>query len=240
MPVTLQTQRSGMRHLTAPMQTQRGNGLLELLLSLAVMATVSLSVINMSQKAQSKERGRWMADALQSFTQVAAQYFIANRTAIETILSGDLKEAAQFCAINVTSNSPGGVPSANALKRTCAVDASFLRARGLWPESMPLDVGRSRWAAVFRQLPSPQAGSASQEVFVFLAALDQGGIKTQGEMAYTESLPEFVDQTQASLASLGAMGGFIPPGKDFGACQYNALLRQACGQGWRVNLEDFL
>lgn len=229
-----------MPHFKKFMRTQWGGGLLELLLSLAVLSTVSLSVINMSQKAQSKERGRSVADALQSFTQVAAQYFIANRLAIETILSGELKEAPQFCAINVTNNIPSGVPSANALKRTCAIDTSFLRARGLWPESMPLDVGRSRWAAVFRQLPATDAGRVSEELFVFLAALDQGLIKTQGDTVYTESLSEFVDQTQASLASLGAMGGFIPPGKDYGACQYNARLRQACGQGWRVNLEDFL
>jgi hypothetical protein len=223
-----------------PLRTQWGSGLLELLLSLAVMATVSLSVINMSQRAQSKERGRWMADTLQSFTQVAAQYFIANRSAIEIILSGELKEAAQFCAINVTDKTPSGVPSANALKHTCAVDASFLRARGLWPESLPLNAGQSRWAAVFRQLQAPDGGSAAQEMLVFLAVLDQGSIKTQGATAYTGLMPEFVEQTQASLASLGAMGGYIPPGKDYGACQYNALLKQACGQGWRVNLEDFL
>jgi hypothetical protein len=36
------------------------------------------------------------------------------------------------------------------------------------------------------------------------------------------------------------MGGFIPPGKDYGACLFNDRIRQACGQGWKINLADFL
>ena len=210
------------------------------MLSLGVMAAVTLSVITMNDKAQNKERGRLAADALQSFTQIAAQYFIANRVELENIMSGDLSHAANFCAINLSSANPNGVLAANALKRTCAIDTSLLKAKGLWPESLPTNTGANRFVAVFRQLTIQNVANGADEVLVFSAPLDQGAIRTQGEAPFTASVGQFVEQTHASLASLGAMGGFIPPGKDYGACLYNDRIKQACGQGWKINLSDFL
>ena len=231
---------SGSSHLRGQSCQQKGNSLLELMLSLGVMAAVTLSVITMNDKAQNKERGRLAADALQSFTQIAAQYFIANRVELENIMSGDLSHAANFCAINLSSASPNGVLAANALKRTCAIDTSLLKAKGLWPESLPINTGANRFVAVFRQLTIQNVANGADEVLVFSAPLDQGAIRTQGEAPFTASVGQFVEQTHASLASLGAMGGFIPPGKDYGACLYNDRIKQACGQGWKINLSDFL
>ena len=219
---------------------QEGNSLLELMLSLGVMAAISLSVLSMNDKAQNKERGRLAADALQSFTQIAAQYFIANRDALEAIMAGDLTNAASFCAINLTSADPSGTLAANALKRTCAIDTSLLKAKGLWPQTIPVNTGANRFVAVFRQLTSQGVANGADEVLVFTAPLVQGSIQTQGEVQYTASLGQFVELTQASLASLGAMGGFIPPGKDYGTCLYNKQIKEACGQGWKINLSDFL
>ena len=146
-------------HLRGQSCQQKGNSLLELMLSLGVMAAVTLSVITMNDKAQNKERGRLAADALQSFTQIAAQYFIANRVELENIMSGDLAHAANFCAINLSSANPNGVLAANALKRTCAIDTSLLKAKGLWPESLPINTGANSFVAVFRQLCHRKRGS---------------------------------------------------------------------------------
>ena len=221
---------------------QAGNSLLELILSLGVMAVISMSVVIMNSKAQSQEKGRLASDAIQSFTQLAAQYFIANRSALESVMSGaaDPSLAPGSCAINITSSNTSGVPTANPSQHTCTIDATLLQAKGLWPLSMPINQGSHRYVAIFHQLPSADASSSADEVLVLVAEVQNGVIKTQGSAVYTAPLTEFVEQTAASLASLGAQGGFIPPGKDFGTCRYNTQIKEACGQGWKVNLADFL
>ncbi len=222
--------------------TQSGNSLLELILGMGIVLVISLSVLEMNSKAQAQEKGRLNADALQAFTQVAAQYFIANRLELESIMSGlsETNLSPSLCAINVTALSPLGVPSANALKHTCAIDTSLLRAKGLWPRSMSIDQGAHRLVAVFRLLGAPGALAPADEVLILTTELQGGNVRTQGDVVYSASLKQFVEQTSASLGSLGASGGYVPPGHDFGNCRYNEQLKEICGQGWRVNMDDFL
>jgi hypothetical protein len=221
---------------------ESGNTLLELVLGMGIVLALSMSVIEMNNKAQAQEKGRLTADTLQAFTQVAAQYFIANRSALESAMSGlgAVSQANGLCAINITALTPLGVPSANVLKHTCAIDTSLLRAKGLWPQSWSIDQGTHRLVAVFRMLGLPGDASPADEVLILTTELEGGSIRTQGEVLFTASLPEFVQQTSASLGSLGASGGYVPPGHDYGTCHYNTLLKEICGQGWRINMADFL
>jgi hypothetical protein len=221
---------------------QIGNSLLELVIGLGLVMAMSLAVLEMNNKAQAQEKGRLGADALQAFSQVATQYFIANRVALESTMSGQSEAglANGLCAINFSTLTPLGVPSANTLKHTCAIDTSLLREKGLWPQSLSIDQGSQRFVAVFRLLGLPGSSMPADEVLIFSAELQEGMVRTQGEVLFTAAMSQFVEQTAASLGSLGAAGGYVPPGRDYGNCHYNAQLKEICGQGWRVNVADFL
>ncbi len=49
------------------------------------------------------------------------------------------------------------------------------------------------------------------------------------------------DETQAGMAAMGGMGGFVPVGT-MGACTTarSTTTYEACGNGWKVNLANFV
>lgn len=82
--------------------------------------------------------------------------------------------------------------------------------------------------------------TGADEVLVLSAALQNGQIKTQGEVTYAGSEQSFLEQMQTSMAILGGAAGFVPPGHDVGGCYYNASVREACGNTWSVSLSGFI
>jgi type II secretory pathway pseudopilin PulG len=235
---------------------QRGWSLLESLLGLALMASVLAGVLTLQTRLADRRQGQLEADEVSSFTQLMAQYFIAHRLAMEAQMAGGTSNASSTasnpCQINVTPSAVAGggtgivtgagqgVPSSDPLKHTCAVDTSLLLALGLWPSGMPTERGGRRLVAIFRQVYWAGQATGADEVLVLYAATQDGKILSQGASVFQGREASFLELIEASQSLLGGTGGYVPPGHDVGACQYNDQIKQACGQAWAVSLADFL
>ena len=228
--------------LKRPLQlkSHRGWGLLEAILGLGLLALVFAGALGLQQRLADRRLGEAQADAVASFTQLAAQYFVAHRLEIDAIMAGSSADTGHNCQINVTPASGVGLAAVDPQKHTCAIDSTLLLARGLWPSGVPVDNGVARWVAVFRQVQVRGEATGADEVLVLSAALQNGQIKTQGEVTYAGSEQSFLEQMQTSMAILGGAAGFVPPGHDVGGCHYNASVREACGNTWSVSLSGFI
>ena len=231
--------------MNVPARMQRGFSLIEIVVGTALTGLVLASALALAQRSNDQTTGRSQADQLTSFQQLAGQYFIANRTAIEAAMGGDATKAAQYCQINVPLGSTTGTLATNSAKRTCAFDATLLNANGLWPVGMSVDAipGQARYVAIVRQIMTTggtPAPTGADEMLIVLAPESGGNVQTTGTVAFSGDVKRAADQIEASMAAMGGTGGFIPPGTDYGNCQYNATTEQVCGAGWAVVLSDFI
>jgi type II secretory pathway pseudopilin PulG len=219
---------------------QNGWSLLEMILGLGLMALVLGAGVSLQARVSDRQRGQLKADAVSNVTQLAAQYFLAHRQALEARMSGSNSDAPNPCQINVLQTTGVGVAAFDTVKHTCAIDTSLLLSLGLWPSGVPIDNGVERWVAIFRQVYWAGQATGADEVLVLSAALQNGQILQQGEVTFKAQESSFLEQMQASLSILGGAGGFVPPGHDLGSCQFNSLVKQVCGNAWAVTLSDFL
>lgn len=216
--------------------------MIEIVVGTALLGMILASALALNQKADSQTRGRNTADVLASFQQLAGQYFISNRANIEAAMGGDAAKAASYCQINVPAGSTTGTTAANSTLHTCAFDTTQLAAQSLWPTGAPLNFnGTARYVAIVRQVLNGGTPTGADEMLIVMAPLDgSGAIKTTGTVTFTGSAAAVTDELQANMAALGGSGGFVPPGTNYGACQYNGTTKQVCGTSWSVSLADFL
>lgn len=227
------------------LKNQNGSLMVELLIGLAIAGAVLGFVLRNGAQADSQTTGRMRADTLSSFQQLAEQYFSNNRDDIEAAMAGDVAKAAAHCRINVAADGSGGTVTMNTTKHTCAFDSTLLRAKGLWTAGMNVNVtGANRYVAIFRQLMSTDAvpvPTGTDEMLVVMAQLSGAGdVMTSGSVTFNGDASKAIQEAKASMDALGGPGGYVPPGKDTGPCQYNATTKQTCGNGWTVTLSDFL
>lgn len=223
---------------------QRGFSIMEIMIGTALIASLLGSVMVLQARSNNETTGRNDADSLASFQQIVGQYMIANRTDIEAAMGGDATAAAAHCLVNVAADGTGGTVSANSTKHTCAFDATLLRAKGVWPNGMSVNVnGTGRWVAIVRQIWSggaTPAATGADEVLIVQAPIDgSGDVLTTGTVTFTGDVRRASEELSAGMAALGGSGGYVPPGKDYANCQYNATTKQVCGAGWVVTLSDF-
>lgn len=224
---------------------QKGFGLVEVIIGLALAGVFLGYMLRMSTRAEAQTAGRARADVQASFQQLAAQFFTNNRTDIEAAMGGDTTKAAQYCLINVAADGSGGTNTMDSTKRTCAFDSTLLRAKNLWPAGQNVNLNSAgRYVAIARQVMtsggSPTA-TGSVEMLVVVAQLDSSGnVMTSGSATFAGDPSKAMQEIKAGMDALGGSGGYIPPGADTGQCQYNGTTKQACGNGWIVNLSDFL
>jgi len=221
-------------------RSERGWSLLEMIVGLGLLAVVLAGGLSLQKRLADRQLGLHQADQVSNFTQLAVQYFLANRAAMEAKMAGLASDAPNPCQINVSLPSGVGQAAFDAVKHTCAMDASLLLALGLWPSGVPIDDGVQRWVAIFRQVYWAGKATGADEVLVLSAALQNGQVLSHGEVAFKGQDASFLEQSQASLSLLGGAGGFVPPGHDVGSCQFNSVLKQVCGKAWAVTLSDFL
>lgn len=225
--------------------------MLEIMIGTALLGAVLASAMLMNKQSESQVAGRNKADALASFQQLATQYFNNNRTDIEAAMGGDAAKQALVCRINEAADGSTATTAANSTKRTCAFDASHLVAAKLWPaglspnlpsNQMPVSgVNGGRYVAIARQIMNGATPTGADEILIVLAPLDaSNNVMTTGTVAFSGTKDAFSDEQKASLNALGGTGGFIPPGTDYGPCQYNGTTKQACGNGWSVTLSNFI
>lgn len=214
--------------------------MLEVMGATAVGGLILASAFSMQQKADDQETGRATADLMSSFQQVAVQYFAANRTDIEAAMAGDATKAGVHCLINVADDGSGGTVSVGSTNHTCAFDATNLKAKGVWPTGVQINAGTGRYVAIVRQVLAAGVPTGADEMLVVLAPLQGGNVMTSGSVSFSGDLQRTMEQIQSGATSLGGAGGYIPPGQNYGPCQYNASTKQVCGSTWSVNLADFL
>lgn len=224
---------------------QKGFGLVEIILGLVIAGALLGYALRMSTRAESQSIGRARADVQASFQQLASQFFYNNRSDIEAAMAGDAAKAALYCLIDVAADGTGGTNTMNATKRTCAFDSTLLRAKKLWPPGQNINLNEAgRYVAIARQVMSTDSTpvpTGADEMFVVVAQLaSDGKVLTTGSATFTGDPAKAMAEAKGGMDALGGSGGYIPPGKDIGPCKYNATTKQACGNGWVVNLSDFL
>jgi len=217
-----------------------GFAMMELMIGLSMLALLVFGGVEMGARVQRLNAAHEDAEAMASFSQLVGQYWVANRAAIELVMSGQSQVGSVYCATNVSLNGLSLTPSFDTLKHTCVIDSTLLQAKGLWPQSMPTQRANNRWVAAFRQITNLNEVTGADEVFMFMSPLQNGQLMTQGEVKINLPLQAYVEQFQASMSELGGMGGFVPPLQTVGNCLYTSAVQQACGREWRVAISDFL
>lgn len=217
--------------------SQRGISLVEALLSLAVLASISYYLL-LQQASSAKElRGKRVADSMKDFSEVATNYLLSYKDGvIEAGKTG--ANAATYCVINANPSTGVGTTANNTAKHTCAVDVSFLKFKKVVPPSYPdYNEYRQKWTAIYRVVyldHDSNAGTPDQpdgSVELLVVAATNGGLEKSAD--------------NEEIISAGGMsgfnGGFIPTGTVAG-CTFNATTKQACGAGggWKVDLTGFI
>lgn len=218
---------------------QRGFALFEILLGLIFMAIVAGSVIQWQSRNSTVERARLEAESLASFQKLAEQYILNNRSEIlQATQSGT--NANKHCVFGATGYSAatgvltGGTVTNDTSLHTCAFDAIALSLKGMWPFGTPATTD-DRWVAIVKQVYSGATPTGNLEVLF---------VKASASGTLPPILPWDKDQSQAMKANeaakvLGSAGGVIPVGTT-ATCQATRSTVQACGNGWKVDLSQFV
>lgn len=247
----------------------RGLSLLETMIGLALMGAALTFALKASDQSNGEQRGRQDAETLATFQQLAAQYFVSNRTAMmSAMVSTDASDAnvQTHCVIKVATVTatvaPGTTPGSagangtlawSSTKKTCAMDATLLQAKSQWP-GLPIDFqdpamgGQWRYVAIFRRVMAPGPDSilgnaddvATDAADMMTLRMDgDGNLGTAVTAADWNKDVERKQRTGAARDALGSTGGTMPIGA-VGWCTTNKTTTQVCGNGWNVNLSDFL
>jgi len=225
------------RHL----RRQAGITMTEVLLGVAVATAILVGVARFTAQTQGEIRAKNVAEHLQSFQQSAAQYFIANRDAMMSAMA-DGTGAADYCMIQANpSDGTGGTQANSTTKHTCALDADWLKFKGVMPGSFKAtNTYGQRWVAIFRRIyePGPDSTMGTEDdVATGNADMLVVGMNVAGAL----SAPFNELATAAEI--IGGNGGVIPD-QDRVTCKAirSSSTYEACGTqgGWKVNMSDFI
>ncbi|WP_027015217.1 PulJ/GspJ family protein [Comamonas composti] len=230
------------QHSKPPLKRQHGATLVEGLLALAISVVMISALVYLLVDGQTEMRAKNEAQRLTAFQRVAAQYFTAERETLLGAMDASTQEeheaAALACRIAVPASGEGGTPAYSSEKHTCMVDASFLRSRGLLPAGMSdTNAYGEKLIAIFRRIREKNEQGQwvlSDNVdMVVLPVLAEGLSYTQHESRHAENL--------STASMMGSTGGVIPD-RDRGNCkaERSSTTYEICGNGWRVQLGDFL
>jgi type II secretory pathway pseudopilin PulG len=223
------------------MQHQRGMIIIEIIIGLGLIGVALAMGMYVNRTAEDQSSGRVTADTLSTFQQLASEYYLANREGFTLAMNGDATAMDTYCLINVPQSGGGGTRAATSGKHTCAFDTTQLRAAKQWPSQLTVNAnkGSGRYVAIVRQIMDGSVATGADEMLIVTAPLSNGNVMTAGAVAFTGDKSRKAEEIAATMAALGGTGGYIPPGTDLGPCAYNATSKQACGNGWTVQLSDF-
>lgn len=212
----------------------RGAMLVEFLIGAAVLGLVINYFLDLQRQNDVQVKAKADAEAQSMFIQVASQYFLNNRSAFDTAMDTGTG-ANQYCMLGVNADGTGGTQANSTTLHTCAFDANLLVAKGLWPSGLSTSTKNGRFTMILRRVyDSTPAATGGHEAFFVLAS-------TTGSLSAVTMTRETSTALAAGKASLGTVGGYVPVG-NMGGC---AAIRttstyQACGEGWQVNLANFI
>ncbi|CAN7627218.1 type II secretion system GspH family protein [Acidovorax delafieldii] len=217
---------------------QKGWSLTEVMLALVVISGMAYAVAPLFRKNAEESNAKIMADDFSLFQTSASSHFQSNRDAYIAAMT-DGTGAADICKIGVDpATGTGGISTFDPTLHTCAVDGSILRFQQALPTSVRQKnrYGES-WVAIFKLVyttHAPIEPTGGVEMLVLSADLSgTGGVVVKDANRYSEAV------TAGEFA--GGQGGAIPDG-DRATCVVNKSTStfQACGNGWKVNLADFI
>lgn len=241
---------------------------MEIILAIAVMSVIVAFTLRMTSDQNTQILAKNKAEDFATFQQVAAQYFISNKTDMLAAMADTSPGTSvkAHCVVSVVDlnqtidpgNSPGNAGTNGTLawsttKKTCAFDATLLAAKKVWPAGVPYNFkdvdagGDARYVAIFKRVVSPGPdnilGNAddvlSDNVEMLVLQMDiDGNLGLISPNLWMGDRDRRM-QTETIRSGLGATGGTFAFG-DVGWCQSNNTQTNVCGNGWNVNLENFL
>jgi type II secretory pathway pseudopilin PulG len=217
---------------TRPRSRQRGLSLLEALLTTALLLAMLGGVARLLSDARDSLHAARAAERLQSFQTAAAEYLLANREPIlDAMTTGN--DGGQWCRMDLLPDGSGGTPSFDTTRRTCRIDATLLKAKGLLPPGHPgTTVQGETLVAIFRRVVQGSQLTGHVEMLM-LATYAGTAAHVPDDRRYLRSV--------AASERLGASGGWVPD-RDRGTCRAvrASSTYEVCGPGWKLDLRDFL
>ncbi len=210
--------------------------MIEITLATALMGVVIAYAMSINTRGDDQGAGRNDADSLTSFANIAAEYYTANRTAVDAAMQTGTG-AATHCRLDVAADGTGGRTARSSTLKTCAFDSTLLRAKNLWPAGLSVDARDGRYVAIFRTVydtqptPAPTGG-----VEMLIALYSSNGVLSPATLDNRKT-----DELQAATSAMGGVGGYVPIGP-MGACvaRRSTTIYEACGNGWKINLASFV
>jgi len=208
------------------MKSQRGMSMIEVLLAVSVAVLMLASMTRLMGDARQEMRAQTAADGIRAFQTAAQQYYEANRDALlQAMVDGS--DAEQLCRLGVDKNGNGGTLANSTTKHTCAFDASWLKAKLLLGENYRESTAQGeRLVAILRHIHDQDGQPTGNAELLVVAA--------EGAPDPSESRHAF---NLAVASNLGFSGGLVPD-RDRGLC--NARQYEVCGNGWKLDLRDFI
>ena len=209
-----------------------------MLLATVLIGLLSAMAIPMLVRSLDDRAAKATADDYSIFNSAVSAHFLANRAAYVAAMT-DGTGADTLCKVGVNpATGAGGLQANNPALHTCAIDGSMLKYLQALP-TMVRDANRygEQWVAIFKlsyTTVAPIAPTGGVEMLVVSAAVTTGGDSVP---------PDARRYSEANTAAgfTGGNGGVIPDA-DRSTCVVNktASIYQACGNGWKVNLSDFI
>lgn len=219
------------------LKKQRGLALQDMMLAVAILGFITAASLPLIGRNVDDLTSQSVAADWQSFKAIAEQHFVANRSAYEAAMT-DGTGADALCKINVnTADGTGGIVANSTTLHTCAIDTSMLQYFRVLPDTIrTTNVYGEKWVAIYRLIyntatpPVPTGGVES-----IIVSADVTGV---GGAVAADSHRYQVAKSAADYVN----GGGVVPDADRTTCTASKATStfQACGNGWQVNLADFI
>lgn len=214
---------------------QRGMALADILLAVAITGVIVAASMPLLTRNSDDLAARAMADDLKAFKAVAEEHFKANRTAYEAAMT-DGTGAASLCKLGVNPDDGSGGTVANSIAlHTCAIDGTMLRFLKMLPDTFRRRNGYGEsWVAVYRMVYNGTSPTGGVEAIFASAATDGSAIAVPANARRYQS-------ARTAAGYLGGNGGVVPDtDREVCVAQRSVTTYQACGDGWKANLADFV
>lgn len=212
----------------------RGFALADMMLAVAVMGLVMMAVIPMLNRNSNDANAKSISDDLANFKAAAQAHFTANRSAYDAAMA-DGTGASTLCKVGVAADGSGGTVANSTTLHTCAIDGSMLT----YLKAMPTTVKATnaygeQWVAIYRQIYNAGVATGSDEAMFVSAAITTGG----GAVAANDRRYRIAT---VAASTLGGSGGAVPDtDRQLCVATRSNSTYQVCGDGWKVNLSDFI
>jgi type II secretory pathway pseudopilin PulG len=208
------------------LNSQRGMSMVEVLLAVSVAVLMLASMTRLMGDARQEMRAQAAADNIRSFQTAAQQYYEANSEALLAAMA-DGSNAGDYCRLNVDEDGDGGTAAYSTSRHTCAFDVSWLKAKLLLGENFRESTAQGEHLVAILRHIHDDDGEPTGNAELLVVAADATTDASESRHAFN----------LAVAGNLGFSGGLVPD-RDRGVC--NAYQYEVCGNGWKVDLRDFI